>query len=446
MLRRKLNCLYTPDRSYYGPSTLDFTFTPGGGLPAGVTFSRASTANSVVGGVFTSFAVDQPRIGDAGLIIERRPADGPARNLNRNPRLEGAVIGTPGTLPTNWSVLSAAGVVTNVVGIGVEAGLPYVDLQFVGTSTGAQYRLQMEATNGAPVAGSTGIAGSYYWKLVAGDFSNVSAIGAGWRGYTNVDGISTNGELFTTFPAVGGSILAQRPTSLGAGASTIVAAKNTFTFTGIASGAINFTIRFAGPMLENFTYSGAGRGPSSSLTLPPAGTPGASTKADDIINWPLSLFNYNPLASTIILDAYIPQGMGQGPSQNAVWLWLYRAADAGATNWWGPITRIATGDIWSSYSPSGGFASPIPGNAPIGTSLKVALSGTDGYMCAVMNGGAPQILNIPTGAGNFPAGIDTIDFGTRPNFTNSYYSSSVIKRIRYYPGVLDPSVMQSLTL
>lgn len=446
MLRRKLNCLYTPDRSYYGPPTLDFTFTPGGGLPAGVTFSRASTANSVVGGVFTSFAVDQPRIGDNGLIIERRPTDGPARNLNRNPRLEGAVIGTPGTLPTNWSILSASGIVTNVVGTGVEAGLLYVDLQFVGTSTGAQYRLQMEAAGGAPVTPSTGIAGSYYWKLTAGDFSNVSAIGAGWRGYTNVDGLSTNGEGFITFPAAGGSILAQRPSVLGGAAAAVVAVKNTFTFTGTVSGAINFTIRFAGPMLENFTYSGAGRGPSSSLTLPPAGTPGVSTKADDIINWPLSLFNYNPLASTIIVDAYIPQGMGNGPSQNARSFWLYSSADGGANNLV-PITRVATGDIWSNYNPNGlSGASITVGNAPVGSSIKVALAAADGYMCGVMNGGAPTINYPSAGAGNFPIGINSVDFGTNPNFTTPFYSSSVIKRLRYYPGVLDPSVMQSLTL
>ena len=47
----------------------------------------------------------------------------------------GAVPGTPGTLPTDWSVSVPAGLTTNVIGTGVESGIPYVDLQIVGTAT-----------------------------------------------------------------------------------------------------------------------------------------------------------------------------------------------------------------------------------------------------------------------------------------------------------------------
>jgi hypothetical protein len=55
-------------------------------------------------------------------------------NSIRNSSMVGAVAGTPGTLPTNWTT-SNAGLTRTVVGTGTENGLPYVDVRFNGTAT-----------------------------------------------------------------------------------------------------------------------------------------------------------------------------------------------------------------------------------------------------------------------------------------------------------------------
>ena len=75
-----------------------------------------------------------PTTGESlGLLVEEQRT-----NSIRNNTMVGAVAGTPGTLPTNWStfITGATGISREVVGTGVESGINYLDLRFFGTSTG----------------------------------------------------------------------------------------------------------------------------------------------------------------------------------------------------------------------------------------------------------------------------------------------------------------------
>ena len=65
-------------------------------------------------------------------------------NEIRNNSMSGAVAGNPGTLPTNWVI---SGLNREVIGIGFENGLPYVDLRLFGTATGAALQIQFEGNN-----------------------------------------------------------------------------------------------------------------------------------------------------------------------------------------------------------------------------------------------------------------------------------------------------------
>lgn len=63
-----------------------------------------------------------------GLLIEPE-----STNQIRNGSGTGAVVGTPGTLPTNWS--TAGGLTEEIVATGTESGVSYVDIKFSGTAT-----------------------------------------------------------------------------------------------------------------------------------------------------------------------------------------------------------------------------------------------------------------------------------------------------------------------
>jgi hypothetical protein len=101
-------------------------------MPSGITFSRSTKA--------WYFAA--PAGGGRPALTEA-PANQPTfewdpnipYNSIRNMWGDGAVVGSPGTLPTYWSEWVHSGVSRQVAGKGVEFGLPYVDIRLFGTPT-----------------------------------------------------------------------------------------------------------------------------------------------------------------------------------------------------------------------------------------------------------------------------------------------------------------------
>lgn len=97
-----------------------------------------TVARSAVGyaddkaGVWTSFAPNTPRRTNRGLLVEEARS-----NYVRNNSMQGAVAGTPGTVPTNWTVVVGPGLTRSVVGTGTIAGIEYVDIRITGTATTA---------------------------------------------------------------------------------------------------------------------------------------------------------------------------------------------------------------------------------------------------------------------------------------------------------------------
>lgn len=123
---------------------------------------------------------------DGPLIRVRRSSDNAERsigaasgnqtrqNLNPNPTLSGAGVGTPGTYPTGWTgSQSQFGCAINVVATGTDSltGLPFVDIRIVGTSTGGQVRITMLQ----PQSHSAGVRGcwSVGYQLIAGALTNL---------------------------------------------------------------------------------------------------------------------------------------------------------------------------------------------------------------------------------------------------------------------------------
>jgi hypothetical protein len=97
-------------------------------------------------------------------------------NSIRNNTGVGAVVGTPGTLPTNWAG-ATAGLTRSIVGRGIENGIQYVDIQFVGTPSGAVATVAFELQEQSAIAtqGQTWNL-SQFVSIASGSINNIQAI------------------------------------------------------------------------------------------------------------------------------------------------------------------------------------------------------------------------------------------------------------------------------
>jgi hypothetical protein len=124
------------------------------------------------------------------------------------------VAGTPGTLPTNWTGSSTAdGVTREIVGIGTENGISYIDIRFSGTPTaGTNSTISFDAANQIAASSGQTWTESVYLKLQAGSFSGTS---------TAVSLLGTNGSSGTE--AFNTSLITSTPSNLAAARLSVTA-------------------------------------------------------------------------------------------------------------------------------------------------------------------------------------------------------------------------------
>ena len=196
------------------------------------------------------------------------PGLGGGVNFIRNPRGEGAVVGSPGTLPTWWSTNLSGGLAQQIVGTGIDpaTGLPYVDIRVSGTAvSGASFFYSFEA-GGTPVFVATGdtFTDSIWMMLVDGTVPGTVAV---ITGFTPAGGaIGTGGVTLTPAMTVYSASGAAPGTAAQVQLNGVVYVQFTY-----GVGAVDLTVRFAGPQLER----GLIRSPT---ILPPVGSPGVSTR------------------------------------------------------------------------------------------------------------------------------------------------------------------------
>jgi multisubunit Na+/H+ antiporter MnhF subunit len=204
-----------------------------------------------------------------------------ATNFIRNNTMVGAVAGTPGTLPTNWSAV-AVGLTTTVVGTGVSSGINYIDIQFNGTTSGAtDIQVKVDGNVGAisASAGQPWVLSSWV-ALVGGSTANIT------NQWLVINEYST-GAIFVGSSFVASNILAGDTTFTrvsGAktlGASTALIEPIIVLRTG-SSVAIDITLRIGMPQLERGEYVtppiATTNAPASALATVPL-----SIQGDDIL-------------------------------------------------------------------------------------------------------------------------------------------------------------------
>lgn len=176
-----------------------------------------------------------------------------AANKLRNPNMAGAVVGTPGTLPTNWSIGGAAGLTTSVVSSGVQSGLAYVDVRFVGTTSGTFATVLMDAAGIIAASNGQAWTGSATVSVVGGSLSNITSSAL----TTNVlDGASAVLQQLSTNISPTGT--ATRFSNSGTISNASAAFVRPLIGLNYSSGvAIDVTLRIAYPMLEQASAASA---------------------------------------------------------------------------------------------------------------------------------------------------------------------------------------------
>lgn len=396
-------------------TALDVWLNIPGELDPRITFTRASTASYTdAGGVMRSAAVNQPRwdfnpatLALNGLLIEEART-----NIIRNNTAVGAVVGTPGTLPTTgWSVFSANGLATNVVGFGTSNGIAYVDLRFVGTTTGTFYVLALDSAGAVASSGQVWTA-SLYHALVGGSLANVTLVSLDHR----FTGGTVPQQIFTPTATLTRAV---HTATAGASVTLDVPAIQIQFANGVP---IDLTLRLGLPMLE--------LGGHASSAIPTAGA--AVTRAADGASLPIGAW-YNQSAGSLagtFMPAYIPPA-----AINPV----VAEFDDGTVNTVASL-RIATTSamlativVASANLVQASTVNLVAVSAP----QRAALTWNPSALNVCLNGGAVGTI-APTA---LPATVTRLALGTgRTTQLNGWLS-----RVRYWPRALSNVELQAVT-
>lgn len=266
---------------------------------------------------------DEPRFEDSpltgeylGLLVESART-----NLMRNPRLEGAVAGTPGTRPTNWSSGGTTG--QTIVGTGVIDGIPYIELEVALSAVGTYWWEFPEQPNSSCAAGER-VMFTAYMQLVEGDFSN-----------------ALNPRVQIDFLSATPAILAQNHFTIS-GMTRAPMRMQRFSFSAVApastatvrvsfaanynTGQVRFRLRVGGVMIEKTSGGAPGTRPSN-LILPPVGTTSttptraAETPMDTDMSWLTTTAR-----GTVMSEFVLSESQGSYPR-------LFQAKDTATTNY-----------------------------------------------------------------------------------------------------------------
>lgn len=231
-----------------------------------------------------------------GLLVE--PA---GTNQIRNNTMVGAVAGSPGTLPNNWFT-TLNGLSQEIVGVGTEIGIGYIDIRFVGTATGTSVAISLESSTQIVASVGQVWTPSAWIKIVSAP-TPPTAYGIGTREGTAAGAFLASGATAYT-PTT--TLTRYSGTRTLPNAST-ERVRPDLNFTVVNGNSYDFTIRIGWPQMElgsvatspilttgstanrvadNVTLTGA-----SSLIGQPAGTLSLEYESCDTpaTSWPMAI-------------------------------------------------------------------------------------------------------------------------------------------------------------
>jgi predicted phage tail protein len=126
---------------------------------------------------------------------------------NPNPWADGAVAGTPGTLPTNWTVTGVSGVSREIIGNGVENGIPYLEIRIYATSpAGNNYAINpLPSTTYCVAAQNEAWTFEVGLRIVAGSTTGLNYIRLWMAEYNDAGTLQTQGGTSSFMGSLSGS-------------------------------------------------------------------------------------------------------------------------------------------------------------------------------------------------------------------------------------------------
>jgi len=399
---------------------LDFTNTET--LDSRVSFTRTTTATRTnSSGLIESVDINVPRfdydpvtLEAKGFLIEEQRT-----NSIRNNTMVGAVVGTPGTLPTNWGVFSNAGLTTSVVGKGSQSGINYVDLRISGTSTTSFYVMSFDTTATSGAAGQAWTE-SFWCGRVGGSATNISSSAVNLR---QVGGAGNNFDTAFTL-----STNFNRSTSSGTlttGATGVFAA---IILNIINGAAIDITLRIGMPQLE--------QGDFATSVIPT--TTAAATRAADVAVMTGTNFSswYNQSEGTLFVDVADYVGNATVTTRFAE---LANSTLGGSERM---LIGKATGGASSRFLVISSSTSQADVYATIpSVGAKVAAT----YKANSFNQASNGVIGTEDASGVVPTGINALYIGSDYTGAIGPILNGHIRSLKYYNTRLPNAQLQAIT-
>ena len=404
-------------------------------LDSRVTFTRTTTATRTnSSGLIESVAINGPRfdynpttLAPNGLLIEEQRT-----NSIRNNTGVGAVAGTPGTLPTNWSVSSGgSGITRTLVGTGTENGITYVEFQFSGTGSGSAFQIiNTDTITGIAAATGQAWSGSFYLKLVAGSTTGTDIKMQLLELNSVGSGVVQN--LSPVLTPTSASLITQRNTLTAtlSGGVTVTNLQQGLRLLFTNAVAVNITLRIGLPQLE------LGAFPTSVIPTSAA----AATRTADVATMTGTNFSswYNATEGTLYASYSIPFD-----SSVSAFALVAPIADGTFSNTIAPYVRTLD-DTQRSAVRVGGVAQTdltSGGTYVYGTTAKLATAYKVNDFAMSANGAAVAVDT----SGTVPV-VDRMGLGGNSVTGGSLsYLNGTIKQIAFFPRRLANAELQSIT-
>lgn len=409
--------------AFVRPGVLRSPFTITRAQLAGV---QSSEINGTDDGL-TLYDADVPRFNGSAqrLLIE-----GQGTNGIRNPRQAGAVVNNPGTSPTHMVRSFSNGMeIGEIVSVGIENNIPYVDYRITGTvlSGFGIWALNLDASTNIPALTGQTWVGSWYWRLITNPLGGPSIWQMIWE-EKNSSGVDV-GNFTALVPAPTGAALgSQRILNT----RTLVGGVNTAFLLprvrlAFPVGVHDYTLRFGLPDFK------LGAVPSTPI-LPPAGTPGASTRGDDAVNASLSSLGIAANgACTILWHGVVPVFVPSGVHT------IFCIDDGSVNNRFTMQIDQTSGQLQSMRALAGASATANAGAVTANIAFKggITLNGA-GRATVSLNGGAvAAVTGGPTSS--------LTQFRLGKIFDASAPMFGETERLRILPYSVSDAELQSLT-
>ncbi len=365
------------------------------------TYTRASSATyfDAVGALQEAVS-NQPRFDydpvtqtSLGLLIEAQRT-----NVVTNPRLLGAVAGTPGTQPTDfgsWN-LSTSGLSIQIVQSITYNNLTGVRYRLFGTAaaTATVSNLFSPSSSGFTASPGQNWTGSVFIAVASGlDTVNNFRLNTSARAGGGTAGSSTSGSLISSLSTTA-TRFSQTYTNLP-GTTTGIAHQ---LLIGVTSGvAVDITFDVFGPQLEQGSCV-------TSLILPPGTTIAASTRSADFLSISLSTMGVGTTGTcSLVCNGMLPQSAPSGINQS-----ILQVDDASDNNRYLLRNDAATSSIQLYRATSGSLTSAATVGAFTTRSqfkLGMTIDGAGGVV-ASMNG-----ASVVSQTGGPTSGLTTLRLG-----------------------------------